>query len=143
MPNVKLLQLDQSAWLSYGGVGGGPSRGGVCYYLCNYLESDVSGWNSPGSFAVAISNAKNFVAVKAVNFAKAQSLRKAPQTDGSKYSATTLNPNTIFRVGVYIGNVAGSPANHEMMAITGTGTDIVYFDPEFWVLATFWSRVVQ
>jgi hypothetical protein len=134
MALVSLKKIEQDTWLK---TGGGPSRGGVCYYMCSFLESDLGTWNKPGTFVAAVSSAQNFAAGTAMmNYAKAQSLKKAPQTLLTAYlerAATGLTANRIYRAALWvgaIGGVVGEP-NHEIIIVTGSNNDVVYFEPNF------------
>mgnify|MGYP006159844549 CR=1 FL=1 len=77
MALIKLKEISQDTWLR---SGGGPSRAGVCYYMCNFIESDLGTWKKPDTFENAVSLAKSFANGTAMmNYAKAQNLKKAPQ----------------------------------------------------------------
>lgn len=134
MALVSLKKIEQATWLR---TGGGPSRGGVCYYMCSFLESDLGTWNKPGTFVAAVSSAQNFGAGTAMmNYAKALSLKKAPQTALTAYpetSATGLAANRIYRAALCVGAIGdaiGEP-NHEIIIVTGNNNDVVYFEPNF------------
>ena len=129
MPLVSLKQITQDTWLRNGG---GPSRSGVCYYMCNFIEGDTGIWNKPASFADAVNTAQNFGQGTAMmNYAKAQSLRKAPQIPAYPAVGGALTANSIYRVCLWVDKIAVTPAapNHEILALTGNANDIVYFDP--------------
>lgn len=130
MPAEPLKQIKQDTWLH---SGGGPARGGVCYYMCNFIESNGGPWNSPGSFDGAVEAAQNFgTGVAMMNYAKAQNLRKAPQRQYSRVDGA-LATNRIYRAGLWVGDLGtavGEP-NHEIIIVTGNNNEIVYFEPNF------------
>ena len=134
MPLVKLKEISQDTWLH---SGGGPSRGGVCYYMCNFIESSLGIWNKPGTFANAVTSAKNFAQGTAMmNYAKAQSLKKAPQTIGyTALNGAALQQNKIYRAWLHVESktapTTDNTPNHEIMIITGSGNDVIYFEPNF------------
>jgi hypothetical protein len=107
--------------------------------MCNFLEASSGIWSKPGTFAAAVSAAQNFGQGTAMmNYAKAQSLSKKPQTVG--YVAVpdpgALANNRIYRCWLWVGPVAtpvpaANSVNHEIMIVTGTGNDIAYFEPNF------------
>lgn len=130
MPLESLKKISQDTWLH---SGGGPSAGGICYYMCNFIESSQGIWNNPGSFANALTSARDFAQGSTMmSYARAQNLRKLEQEDLSSYAAVngTLPVNRIIRIALEVGNNGGQP-NHEMVAITGDNNDIVYFEPNF------------
>jgi hypothetical protein len=135
MPLVKLKAISQDTWLH---SGGGPSRAGVCYYMCNFIESDSGIWNKPMTFGNAVTSAQSFAAgTTMMSYAKAQNLRKAPQTEG--YSAignTALSPNQIYRAWLQVVKDKNNPPidnspNHEIIIVTGTNNEVTYFEPNF------------
>lgn len=133
MSSVKLKAISQDIWLRYGG---GPSRGGVCYYMCNFIESDKGIWNNPGTFANAHTAAQNFAQGSGMMaYAKAQNLRKAPQLPETDYATIhqKLEENHVYRVAVWVGLDPHSigNTNHEVLVITGDGDKIIYFEPNF------------
>jgi hypothetical protein len=141
MPPIKLKEIAQVTWLR---GGGGPSKSGVCYYMCNYVEGRSGPWNKPETFAKAVEAARNFGAAAAMmNYAKALSLRHAPQQPppapgGQPRSyqpvTQTLVANHIYRAELWVGDLAqaaGAP-NHELLIVTGPGpSDVIYFEPNF------------
>ncbi|WP_086933942.1 hypothetical protein [Agarilytica rhodophyticola] len=132
MPLTKLKSISQNTWL---GNGKGPeARIGLCYYMCNFVESADEIWNKPDSFDNAISSAQNFSsATKMINYAKAQLTRKAPQIPVYPVVVGALENNRIYRGGLWFGlitNVIGDP-NHEFIIITGSNDDVAYFEPNF------------
>lgn len=131
MPLTKLKRIDQGTWINYGG---GPSARGVCYYMCNFLESDKGIWHKPGTFEAARKAAETFAAGTAMmNYAKAQNSRKAPQIGVYPIVAGALQNNRIYRVGLWFGPTDQVPLapNHEVILITGEGQDVIYFEPNF------------
>ena len=130
MPLTPLKQIQQDTWLH---CGGGPARNGVCYYMCNFIDSDKGPWNNPGSFANAVTAAQNFASGTAMmNYAKAQNLRKAPQ-EQYQIVPDALVTNRIYRAGLWVGAnppVSGD-GNHEIIIVTGNNDDIIYFEPNF------------
>lgn len=69
MPLIPLKQISQNTWLH---SGGGPEANGVCYSMCNFIESPQGVWNNPGTFTNAVSLAQNFANGTAMmNYAKA------------------------------------------------------------------------
>lgn len=131
MPLTSLKQIAQETWLH---SGGGPSAGGVCFYMCNFIESTQGIWNNPGTFANAVNAAKDFAKGTAMmNYAKAQSLRRAPQSNYIAVGTTPLASNRIYRAELYVGaatSAVGAP-NHEIMIVTGSNNDVIYFEPNF------------
>jgi hypothetical protein len=129
---VSLKKITQDTWLKNGG---GPSRDGVCYYMCNFLESDLGIWNKPGTFVAAVSSAQNFAAgTTMMNYAKAKNLKPA-QTAGYTQivAGVALAANRIYRAELWVGAIGdaiGEP-NHEIIIVTGNNNDIVYFEPNF------------
>ncbi|MCL6591595.1 MAG: hypothetical protein K6U80_16795 [Firmicutes bacterium] len=135
MPLTKLKAVEQNTWLR---SGGGPERDGVCYYMCNFIESDQGPWDNPGSFANALSSARDFGQGTAMmNYAKAQNLRKAPQNPLELYQnlmGNALEADRIYRGCLWVGKENERPGmpNHEIIIVTGAvNNDIVYFEPNF------------
>lgn len=131
MSLVKLKEIVQDTWLRNGG---GPSRNGICYFMCNFIESNLGPWSKPTTFAAAEAAGQNFAQGTAMmNYAKAQNLSKT-QNAGYAAVAGALAANRIYRVELWVGPMAaavGAP-NHEIIIITGADTtSIVYFDPNF------------
>jgi len=127
MPLLKLRTFDQGSFL----VGGGPNSRGVCYYMCNFIEGEKGPWHQPGTYAAAVEEARNFTSGLAmINFAKAQSLRKLPQLGGYDHVAGPLAANRIYRIEYGVGDPPLG-VNHETIAVTGAGNEIVYFEPNF------------
>jgi hypothetical protein len=144
MANEKLKAFGQSQILGQYGY----SHGGVCYYMCNFIESDKGPWDQPNTFAAAKEKAKNFTEYNAMmNFAKAQNLKaKGGAAHGIQQNlqgvavAGALANNRIYRIELWAGEANKNPENadsidHEIMAVTGTGAEIVYFEPNF----GFWA----
>lgn len=128
MPLTKLKAISQDTWLH---SGGGPSRDGVCYYMCNFIESDKGPWNNPGSFANAVTAAQNFAQGTAMmNYAKAQNLRSAPQQFYNPV-AGTLDNNRIYRAELTLNKQGKFFGHHEIVIVTGNNNDIIYFEPNF------------
>lgn len=130
MPLVKLKAIEQATWLR---SGGGPERGGVCYYMCNFIESGKGPWDNPGSFVNAVTKAQDFgLGTAMMNYAKSQNLRGAPQA-GYAAVAGALTANRIYRGELWVGaaNAVPGAANHEIVIVTGNNDDIIYFEPNF------------
>ncbi|MDR2814506.1 MAG: C58 family peptidase [Prevotellaceae bacterium] len=127
-----LKTIGQGTWLN---PGGGLSKGGVCYYMCNFLESELGIWSKPESFANAVNKAKDFGQGTAMmNYAKAQNSQGKVQQDGYAVVNGPLKNNRIYRVMLAVvedGAEDTLSPNHEMIAITGEGDEIVYFEPNF------------
>jgi hypothetical protein len=132
MPLTPLKQISQTLWLN---TGKGPEREGLCYYMCNFIESDNGPWNRPGSFANAVTAAQNFAQGTAMmNYAKAQNTRHMPQRNGYiPVDHSALANNRLYRVELYIGPAQELPGlpNHEILVVTGNDKDVIYFDPNF------------
>jgi hypothetical protein len=135
MPLVKLKAISQDTWLR---SGGGPSRDGVCYYMCNFIESDLGIWNKPMTFDKAIASAQNFAdGSTMMSYAKAQNLRKAPQTGGyTDLGNAALEPNQIYRAWLQVvvdknNPPADNSPNHEIIIVTGANNSVAYFEPNF------------
>jgi len=134
MALVKLKEISQDTWIH---SGGGPSRDGVCYYMCNFIESNLGIWNKPDTFQNAVNLAKNFAAGTAMmNYARTQNLKKAPQTPNyQNLGANALAENRIYRAWLQVVNRKNPPtntsANHEIIIVTGTGNSVAYFEPNF------------
>ena|SRR5437868_1378576 len=129
MSLVPLKQIGQGTWLK---PGGGPSARGVCYYMCNFIDQGI--WKKPSSFPDAVKASANFVQGTAMmNFAKAQSLRGAPQIPVYPQITTALAANSVYRIGLWVDAATLQPGNpnHEIIAMTGNADDIIYFDPNF------------
>jgi hypothetical protein len=129
---VTLKKIEQDIWLS---SGGGLSKYGVCYYMCNFLESDLGIWNEPGSFINAVESAKNFGQGTAMmNYAKSQNSQKQPQANPNLYRVLDrLDQNSIYRVQLFVGTPIPNrgEVNHEIIAVTGDNDEIVFFEPNF------------
>ncbi|OHX63975.1 hypothetical protein [Flammeovirga pacifica] len=130
MTLIKLKEINQGTWLN---TGKGPSvtkYGGLCYFMCNYHESNQGIWNEPKAFNQAVLDAKNFGKGTAMmNYAKAQNL-KVPQNLSSYIPTTSaLTDNSIYRILLSIG-ATGSP-NHAVIAVTGVSGEVVFFEPNF------------
>jgi hypothetical protein len=132
MALVSLKKIEQDTWLR---TGGGPSRGGVCYYMCSFLESDLGTWNKPGTFAAAVTSAQNFGAGTAMmNYAKAKNLKPAQTAGYAQLGAgVALDANRIYRLELWVGatTAAVGEPNHEIIIVTGNNNDVVYFEPNF------------
>lgn len=134
MALIKLKEISQDTWLR---SGGGPSRAGVCYYMCNFIESDLGTWKKPDTFENAVSLAKSFANGTAMmNYAKAQNLKKAPQTQNyQNIGVNALAENRIYRAWLQVVDRTNPPANnlpnHEIIIVTGSGNLVAYFEPNF------------
>lgn len=129
MPLVKLKSISQGTWLN---TGGGPEATGLCYSMCNFIESDKGIWSKPGSFANAVTAAQNFAqGTVMMNYAKAQTLRKSPYAIYPGGMGGALTTNRIYRAQLWVGPIATPPGaiNHEILIVTGNNNDIAYFDP--------------
>jgi hypothetical protein len=146
MPNVneKIKAIGQGEFLGKLGY----SAGGVCYYMCNFVESEKGPWDQPNTFANAKAKAKSFSEFNAMMaFAKAQNLKnKGGEAHGSAQQipntaiAGALATGRIHRMAIWIGAANENPANanslnHAVMALTGDGNEILYFEPNF----GFWA----
>lgn len=138
MANEKLKEIKQGQFLGNLGY----SKDGVCYYMCNFIESEKGPWNRPGDFANAKQSAKSFSQYAAMmNFAKAKNLearagKRVPQEGQYPHVAGALDNDRIFRIEVWIGKEGTAPesdhsVNHEIIAVTGAGSEVVYFEPNF------------
>jgi hypothetical protein len=124
MAVTKLTEFKQSTFI----VGGGPAQRGICYYICEYMESNKdSPWKSPKDFAAAKVGVTRMRTVALVAAGKAANLQKLPQ-GGAYADATPLKDNSLYRVELAVG--AGASINHETMMLTGEG-EIILFDPNF------------
>ena len=134
MPNEKIKGINQNTWLH---AGGGPSAGGICYGMCNYIESKDGPWYQSNNYGNAVQNAGDFTAITAMmNFAKSQQLRKSPFqiSDGVENGALAFN--RLYRMTIWVGKanvpVVDRERNHELIVSTGSNNEeIVYFDPNF------------
>ena len=138
MPNEKLKGIGQATFLGNLGY----SSGGVCYYMCNFIESEKGPWDQPKTFAAAKQSGKDFSQYAAMmNHAKAKNLearagKRLPQRDGYQNVAGALENNQIYRIWVWVGEAGKAPrdaadVNHEIIAVTGAGDEVVYFEPNF------------
>jgi hypothetical protein len=142
MPNVneKIKAIGQGQFLGQLGY----SSGGVCYYMCNFIESEKGPWDQPNTFANAKAKAKSFSEYNAMMaFAKAQNLKaKAGAAHGIAQQAPgvavagALATGRIHRISLWIGATNEAPANansvnHESITVTGDGNEIIYFEPNF------------
>lgn len=136
---VRLLkELDQGKFLGDSGLG--YSSGGVCYYICEYVQEKV--WCRPaaGSFENAVELAENVVPYTLIKAAKAKNLaqkggRVVAQRNYVVVDAP-LNPNSLYRVGLWFGAQAAAPnnaghQNHEAIVVTGAGANIVFLEPNW------------
>ncbi|WP_278970952.1 hypothetical protein [Phocaeicola barnesiae] len=131
MALVKLKEISQDTWLRSGGR---PEKGGVCYYMCNFLMSEKGIWHKPVDFKQAVDSAKEFGQGTAMmNYAKIQNLNKKPQNSYPSLNGRVLDSNSIYRGELWVGNTTApiGAANHEILIITGNGNDIIYFEPNF------------
>lgn len=108
---------------------GGPASGGVCYYLCNYVESKI--W-CVRSYKECLEAVGSFVPGTAMNYAKSQNVQSYRQKsyDGP---LTTFRSTVLYRIGVCIypaGNLLSAP-NHELIMVTGPRDRALFFDPNF------------
>lgn len=132
MSILSLKNISQGTWIN---TGGGPeARIGLCYYMCNFIESNQGIWNAPATFQNALKTAQNFAQGTAmINYAKAQLTRNAPQI--ATYASTTsaLLNNRLYRCCFWFGPTTspiGIP-NHEILILTGNNDDVIYFEPNF------------
>ena len=124
MAVAKLTEFKQATHI----VGGGPAQHGICYYICNYVESHKdSPWKKPNNFAAAKLGVTRMRTVPLVNAGKAYNLRKVQQAGGYADN-TPLRDNSIYRVELAVG--AGAAVNHETMMLTGIG-QLILFDPNY------------
>jgi len=133
MPLIKLKEIGQDTWLR---GGGGPSKSGVCYYMCDYVEGRSGPWNKPETFAKAVEAARNFGAGTAMmNYAKNRSLASEKQTGNYQAVNGDLAGNQTYRAELWVGDSGkfkGDPPNHEILIVTGpTPNQIIYFEPNF------------
>lgn len=129
MTLVKIHAFDQNTFI---GTGGGPAKDGICYYMCNYVEANI--WKAPITYAGGKTKATDFGNYGAmVNYAKAQNVQKYAQKSYASLSGTHFSKNSLYRVGVWIGDHGSTPGNpnHELIMITGPHNEIVFFDPNF------------
>jgi hypothetical protein len=133
-PPIKLKEINQGIFIHTAGVDKTPEGGGVCYYMCNFIEGPLGPWSKPDTFDNAIQTAKDFCkGSKMYNFAVAQATRKAGQ---QSYTSVTgaLVQNRVYRAELWVEDTKKPTSrhlpNHEILVITGgTATDIIYFDP--------------
>jgi hypothetical protein len=136
MPLEELKKIDQDTWLH---SGGGPEGRGVCYYMCNFIESAHGPWHQPGSYDQALESAMTFGRGTAMmNYAKSKNLRKAwyrpLRAGGYRRERGRLKWNRIYCVRLWVGErgCCSESQNHEIILVTGRGNDeIVYFEPSF------------
>ena len=113
---------------------GSPSKDGICYYLCNYIDEKL--WISLKDYEEGKQKARDFIPLNAINYAKAQNLLYEQIDDG--YDNTIeLKENNLYRMRFFIKDEDtvvsydddGNPkANHEVIFITGANR-ILLFDP--------------
>jgi len=130
MELIKLKEIAQNTWLR---SGGGPEKNGVCYYMCNFIESEKGIWTKFEKFEDGVNLAKNFTQGTAMmNTAKVQNLRKAPQ-EGYASVLGALENNRIYRGQLWVGKKGETStlANHEILIITGVGNSVAFFEPNF------------
>ncbi|WP_140914141.1 hypothetical protein [Methylomonas koyamae] len=139
MPITLLKELNQAKFLGEFGY----SAPGICYYICEYVEEKI--WAKPGvsSLKDAVEAAKNVTPATIIKASKAKSLAqkrgKQHGTPQSFYPSlnTPLKTNSLYRIGLWFDkatNAAPPDAtknNHEAIVITGTGSDIVFLEPNF------------
>ncbi|MCG7561460.1 MULTISPECIES: hypothetical protein [Pseudoalteromonas] len=134
MPNEKIRSIKQNTWLH---AGGGPSAGGVCYGMCNYIESKDGPWFQANNYENAVKNARDFTAITAMmNFAKSQQVRNSPFHISDGIENGELAFNRLYRMTIWVGKTSvpkpKRARNHELIVCTGSNHDeIVYFDPNF------------
>lgn len=114
---------------------GSPSKDGICYYLCNYVDKHI--WNGLDNYAAGVQAAKNkFVPLSAINYAKAQNLLYG-QIDGYVQPFRDFLTNKLYRMYFTIEDENtdvsyddnGNPKpNHAVILITGTDKTLL-FDP--------------
>ncbi len=128
---TRLRSISQSGFLGALGY----SNGGVCYYMSNYIEKTI--WANPGSVTAAAQAAKRFTSITIMMaFARAQNLRaRGGEALGQQALAVAgaLTNDRIYRMGIWIGGEQETPAgpNHELIFVTGSGREVVFFDPNF------------
>jgi hypothetical protein len=128
MPSTKLTEFNQSTFIKGGSKNGSPAAGGICYYICDFLEKHKdSPINTTKSFAALKSKCTRMATHALVAAGKASNVKNLPQF-GSYSDATPLKDNSLYRVEVAVG--VGASINHETLMITGAGETIV-FDPNY------------
>ena len=122
MGATKLTEFNQATHI----VGGGPAQRGICYYICNYVESHKdSPWNKPKDFAAAKVGVTRMRTVPLVAAGKAHNIKGLPQAGGYA-DASPLKDKSIYRVELAVGS--GAAINHETMMLTGV-REAILFDP--------------
>lgn len=133
---MSLTKLKETSQITGLQSGGGLERNGICYFMCNFIESDLGPWNRLDSFETAITKAERFEYwTTMINFAKAQSSKKSPIKDLNQYQKVVgaLEGNRIYRGALWVGKtLPAGESNHEIIMVTGTtDSDILYFEPNF------------
>ncbi|WP_157496822.1 hypothetical protein [Hahella ganghwensis] len=115
---------------------------GVCYWVCEYMTREVNqnakgawaGWNNKNYQTLKTAAQQYRQYVSCFNWAKNQ--RNNDQEPVANYNfgaGGPLTANHHFRIAVYTGPspMPSSGQNHEVMCVTGGGTSVLLFDPNF------------
>lgn len=119
-----MKSFDQGSFL----VGGGPASDGVCYYLCNYVESKI--WCAQ-SYEKCLEAVNSFLPRAAVAYAKSQNVQSYRQKSYNS-NLGTFSPMVLYRIELCIcsaGNQLTVP-NHELIMVTGQ-RKVLFFDPNY------------
>ncbi len=135
MSNTKLKECPQKLWLGNSGY----SHEGICYYMSEYVEKTL--WGDVKTFDQAVDAAKKAVPDTIIKAGKAKNLKDRaglanPQQNGYASINGGLAEKTMYRIELWFGSrnenpTAGDDVNHEAICITGTGREVLYFEPNF------------
>lgn len=109
--------------------GGGPASDGVCYYLCNYVESKI--WCKQ-SYEECLKAVDSFVPDTAIKYAKSQNVQFYRQKSYNG-NLSMFSSGVLYRIELCTysaGNLPTAP-NHELIMVTGPRDRALFFDPNF------------
>jgi len=119
----------------------GYSSSGICYYMSDYVQENTWSKHNTKSYADAVKAAEKVVPKTIITAALAKNCiarsgDRVPQNKGYKSYESKLSENCVYRLEIWFGGVFENPSsttdvNHECIIVTGTGTDVVYLDPNW------------
>jgi hypothetical protein len=133
----KLKEVPQELWLGTKGY----SKGGVCFYMSEYVELNV--WASV-TYADAKTAAEKSTPSTIMKSGKAKNLadrdRKKMNLQWANYRDQTLDQMTVYRIAFWFGAAASAPAedanplvgrNHAAVVAAGDTGTVLFFEPNF------------
>lgn len=121
----KLIQLHEFSQDTFVHGLGSSSKGGVCYYMCNYVEENI--WSNVKTYDEAKTKAINFTDYKKMMNVAIVTNHIYGQNTNYNRNVTNFSPNSLYRVEVGINS---DVVNHEIIMITGN-REFVFFDPNY------------